>query len=230
MPAQISGRTNLLGELRACRDGSIADADVRGGSRPCEGCVHTTAYPELEFRHRSDPRSVRESLPHHERGAIQFFRLRDCRCKCPPSPPCVHTQHQPPGIHASDARSVCRETAHARQLARRFLKDVPPVDIPLPSLPVGSEPPANLVMAITGPESPTLLKQAAALAPSRQWVREATASPLQSATSCDKKRRLEPALRGETSRAKGRHGISIASSICEISERSAGSDARGDRA
>jgi hypothetical protein len=45
-----------------------------------------------------------------------------------------------------------------------FLKDVPPVDIPLPSPPVGSEPPADLVMAITGPEHPTLLKQAAALA------------------------------------------------------------------
>jgi hypothetical protein len=45
-----------------------------------------------------------------------------------------------------------------------FLRDVPEVDIPLPSPPVASEPPADLVMAITGPEHPTLIRQASALA------------------------------------------------------------------
>jgi hypothetical protein len=45
-----------------------------------------------------------------------------------------------------------------------FLRVVPAVDVPLPSPPVATEPPADLVMAITGPDHPTVVKRAAALA------------------------------------------------------------------
>jgi hypothetical protein len=45
-----------------------------------------------------------------------------------------------------------------------FLRDVPAIDIPLPAPPAASEPPADLVTAITGPDHPTIPKPSGAAA------------------------------------------------------------------